>query len=62
MVNASLEDTTSVTMSGNFDTVRCDSVVYELETHHEHTYVASLKKSNKECTWLSSGASLFKHF
>lgn len=57
VVNASLKNTTSVTVSRDFNTVSGDGVVDELGAGQPGTIRATMLH-----TWLSSGINLFKHF
>jgi len=62
VVNAALENAAAVTVSGDLNAVLRDGVVDELY-HGMLNHTSSIQTSNcHKHTWLSSGASLLRHF
>lgn len=59
MINAALQHATTVTMGGNLDAVLSDSIVDEL---NKESVSAKRNTGLLLLTWLSSGASLLRHF
>jgi hypothetical protein len=59
MIDAALQDATSVAMSSNLDAVSCHCVINELPEKHQST---NIQNAPTFLTWLSSGASLLRHF
>jgi len=60
VVDASLQDAASVAMRGNFHAIISHGVVNELNGCVFEK--AKIDQKRRTLTWLSSGASLFKHF